>query len=95
MELQSVQQLKAKPIRVALKNVQYTLIADGEEVIVEKANGEEDEDSDCLNGEQSEVVSDEEIKDMEEVAGKEQEETLPETWGSRLRPRKSQGRLQI
>ena len=95
MELQSVQQLKAKPIRVALKNVQYTLIADGEEVIVEKANGEEDEDSDSLNGEQSEVVSDEEIKDMEEVAGKEQEETLPETWGSRLRPRKSQGWLQI
>ena len=63
-------------------------------MVVKQANGEEDEDSDSLDREQSGVTPDEEMEeDLEEVAQysqEEQKETLPETWGSRLRPRKSQ-----
>ena len=97
MELQSVQQPKDKPIRVALNRVRKCPVplADSEEVVVER---EEDKDGNSLDREQSGVTPDEEMEeDLEEVAQysqEEQKETLPETWGSRLRPRKSQGWLQ-
>ena len=47
MELQSVQQPKAKPIKVALNRVRKCPVplVDSEEVVVEQANGEEDEDT--------------------------------------------------
>ena len=50
VELQSVQQPKAKPIRVALNRVRKcpVPVADSEEVVVKQANVEEDEDSDSL-----------------------------------------------
>ena len=63
---------------------------------VEQGNGDEVGDGDSLDGEQSGVTPDE-MEDLEEMVqcrGEEQKETIPETWGSRLRPRKSQGRLQ-
>ena len=100
VELQSVQQPKAKPIRVALNRVRKCPVplADSEEVVVEQSNGEEDEDSDSLDREQSGVTPDKEMEeDLEKVAQHSQEEhkkILPEAWESRLRPRKSQGRLQ-
>ena len=100
VELQSVQQPKAKPIRVALNRVRKcpVSLADNEEVVVEQANGEEDEDSNSLDHEQSGITPDEEMeKDLEEVAQhskEEQKKTLPGSWGSRLRPQRSQGRLQ-
>ena len=64
--------------------------------MVEQANGEDDEDSGSLDGEQSGIALDGGIEDQEEVAQhsrEEQKETLHETWRSRLRPRKSQGQL--
>ena len=62
-------------------------------MVVEQANREEDEDSSSLDREQSEVIPYEEIEeDPEEVAQyskEEQKETLPGTWGSKLRPWKA------
>ena len=61
VELQSVQQPKAKPIRVALNRVRRCPVplVDGEEVTVEQGNGDEVGDGDSPDGEQSGVTPDE------------------------------------
>ena len=99
VELQSVQQPKTKPIRVALNRVRRCPVplADGEEVTVEQVNVQGDGQGDSQDDGQSGVAPDEEVEEELEEATCHSDEVQKEathgTWRSRLRPRKSQGRL--